>query len=160
MGNKEKLEKAKRERTGQEIINTQGLKMKILEYHNTKNVDLIIFDGTPNGYKVSGALYKTFKYGNIKSPYFKSIFGVGYIGEGNYKSTKGRNKTFIYDRWTDMFRRCYGDHIRRNKTYVGYSIDEKWHNFQNFAKWFEENIWSSDCLFLDKDILNKGNKIF
>lgn len=32
MGNKEKLEKAKRERTGQEIINTQGLKFKIWKY--------------------------------------------------------------------------------------------------------------------------------
>lgn len=39
---------------------------------------------------------------------------------------------------------------------------EEWHNFQNFAKWFEENynLETMEGWYLDKDILIKGNKIY
>ena len=39
---------------------------------------------------------------------------------------------------------------------------EEWHNFQNFARWVEENIYfiDRDKINLDKDILQKGNKIY
>ena len=34
----------------------------------------------------------------------------------------------------------------------------EWHNFQNFAQWHEENY--IEGFVLDKDILQKGNKIY
>ena len=38
---------------------------------------------------------------------------------------------------------------------------EKWHNYQNFAKWFEENKYEvNERLHIDKDILCPGNKIY
>ena len=36
-----------------------------------------------DGYEKSTG-YKGFKLGNIRAPYDKSIYGIGYIGEGDY----------------------------------------------------------------------------
>lgn len=58
-----------------------------------------------------------------------------------------------------MLERCYNlEHQERQPTYKGCKVDERWHNFQNFAQWYEEN-YKESCV-LDKDILVKGNKIY
>ena len=84
----------------------------------------------------------------------------GYIGVGKYrKSTHGR----IYEVWRDMLRRCYDDKRQiKSPTYKGCTVCEEWHNFQNFAKWYEENYYEIEGqrMHLDKDILFKGNKIY
>ena len=46
----------------------------------------------------------------------------------------------------------------RHPTYKDVTVCEEWHNFQNFAKWFEDNY--VEGFELDKDILVKGNKIY
>ena len=38
------------------------------------------------------------------------------------------------------------------------TVDERWHNFQNFAEWYYDNY--IEGYHLDKDILFKGNKIY
>ena len=55
--------------------------------------------------------------------------------------------------------RCY-DLKRQEKhpTYKGCIVAEEWHDFQNFAEWFENNY--KEGFALDKDILIKGNKIY
>lgn len=39
---------------------------------------------------------------------------------------------------------------------------EEWHNFQVFSKWHEENHYSIEnkIMCIDKDLLQKGNKIY
>ena len=64
-----------------------------------------------------------------------------------------------------MLRRCYNNNQRdRNKRpkYDGCTVCEEWHNFQNFAEWYEENYYEikEEKMCLDKDILVKGNKIY
>jgi hypothetical protein len=55
--------------------------------------------------------------------------------------------------------RCYNKRQQvKQPTYVGCLVDERWDNFQVFAKWYEENYISGFAL--DKDILFKGNKIY
>ena len=46
----------------------------------------------------------------------------------------------------------------KQPSYIGCLVDEEWHNFQNFAEWFEDNY--VEGWHLDKDILIKGNKIY
>lgn len=77
-------------------------------------------------------------------------------------SKKGKHsKQFIL--WRDMMGRCYnGRHQKKQPTYIGCEVCEKWHNFQVFAKWYNENYYEiqGERVALDKDILYKGNKIY
>lgn len=93
----------------------------------------------------------------MKNLYNKTVYGVGYIGEGKYKITINTQRTKVSNAWKNMIQRCY----KGSETHPSYKdvlVCEEWHNFQNFAKWFEEN--HIDEWHLEKDILKKGNKIY
>ena len=142
-------------RVGEINYNTKGSRMKIIECINARNI-VVIFD---NGYKTKTE-YSQFKKGQIKNPYDKTIYNVGYIGEGYYKLITHKN---IYKHWSSMIRRCYSDNKNKfNPTYKDCSVCEEWHNFQNFGKWFDENYYTieNETMALDKDILVKGNKTY
>lgn len=94
----------------------------------------------------------------------RTIYSLGYLGEGDYSPRKDGVKTIQYNYWYDMLRRCYNKKaLEKRPTYEDKYVCEEWLNFQNFAKWFDENyykIGNRDKMCLDKDILNKGNKIY
>lgn len=95
------------------------------------------------------------KDGAIKNPYNKVVCGVGYFGVGEYSSRIYGVKTKSYNIWRGMLKRCYcGEDNPRNSSYSNHTVDVSWHNFQNFAKWFEENY--VDGWELDKDLLQIG----
>ena len=142
-------------RVGEINYNTKGSRMKIIECINARNI-VVIFD---NGYKTKTE-YSQFKKGQIKNPYDKTIYNVGYIDEGYYKLITHKN---IYKHWSSMIRRCYSEiYHKKEPTYKDCSVCEEWHNFQNFGKWFDENYYTieNETMCLDKDILHKGNKIY
>ena len=91
-------------------------------------------------------------------------YGIGYIGDGKYKSRdENKKKTKAYNTWGHMLRRCYDPYyLNEHPTYRDCIVCEEWHNFQNFAKWFYENYYecNDEQMQLDKDILIKGNKIY
>ena len=147
----------KNERLGEIKINNQGCKMKIIEYN--KYSDIIIEFQDEYKAKIK-AEYGQFQDGRIKNPYFPSVFDVGYIGQGKY-SYKMHKK--IYQVWKEMLQRCYYPYyINKYPSYIDCYVCEEWHNFQNFAKWYEENYYEIERqrMELDKDILFKGNKIY
>lgn len=88
--------------------------------------------------------------------------GGSYIGDGVYKERLPNGKrSIIYNKWRAMLQRCYGkSYIKRERTYDDCYVCEEWLNFQNFAKWMEENYYEipGTKMHLDKDILKKGNK--
>lgn len=62
-----------------------------------------------------------------------------------------------------MLRRCYDKQFQeRQPTYKGCIVCEEWYNFQNFAKWFDENYYEieGEKIALDKDLLKLNNKIY
>ena len=62
-----------------------------------------------------------------------------------------------------MMQRCYDPKFHKKyPTYINCEVCEEWHNYTNFGKWFNENYYevSGEKMGLDKDILNKGNKIY
>ncbi len=93
----------------------------------------------------------------MKNLHNKTVCNVGCIGVGNYKPTFNGKRTKANEVWKDMLQRCY-KYIEINPTYKDCSVVEEWHNFQNFAAWFEENY--VEGFELDKDILVKRNKIY
>lgn len=151
----------KNERIGEISKNKYGTKMKIIEYTNNKNIIVEFMDEYKCQKKTS---YRAFKNGEVSNLYDRTIYNVGYIGKGEYNQYLPNNKvTREYDEWKGMLRRCYDEkfHIKQ-PTYKDCTVCEEWLNFQNFAKWYEENYYEVDGkpTFLDKDILIKGNKVY
>ena len=151
---------AKIDRTGEKRLNNFGSKIVITRYGGATDIDVYFpeYDWT-----FKNSTYKEFKNGNIKCPYEKRVFGVGYIWEGKHKSRENGKKTKCYMTWVNMLNRCY-DTKRHEKqpTYKHCIVCNEWLNFQNFAKWYKDNYYEikGQKMCLDKDILYKGNKIY
>ena len=112
------------------------------------------------------------------------IFNLGYYnllnGSSCPKCQKEKNKKYIYGfgindyseevkingkhiksyhLWIAMLQRCYDKKQKKQSViYEGCSVCEEWRYFSNFKKWFDENY--IEGFSLDKDIINKGNKIY
>lgn len=148
-------------RIGEIRISNEGYEMKIVGY-NEKDGIVIEFQ---DEYKTKiNTWYTNFKNGNIKNPYHPSVYGVGCLGVGRYKSIDKNNKlTIEYVMWCNMLQRCYDAYFinsEKNITYKDVKVCKEWLNFQNFAKWYNENKYGNEKLCLDKDILFKNNKIY
>lgn len=133
-------------------INKYGSIIKIIDYVNCDNI-LVEFD---NGHIIN-AQYNQFKNGTLTSPYDKTISNVGYVGDFNNIDQK------IYGIWAKMIRRCYDLKTQeKHPTYIGCTVCNEWHNYQNFARWYNENYYkiNDEQMEIDKDILLKGNKIY
>lgn len=148
-------------RNGEVNINNFGSKMVILQYRLYKDIDIYFPEYK---YTKMGASYKEFKNGRVACPYEPRTFGIGYLGEGKYKTkNKKSKKTKYYITWESMLERCYNKSTQEKRpTYKGCTVCVEWLNFQNFAKWYEENYYEipGEIMCLDKDILHKGNKIY
>ena len=147
-------------RTGEENINNFGSEMVIIGYRKNDDIDVYFpkYDWT-----IKGVQYNNFKKGNIKCPYEKRAYGIGYLGEGKYKTRENGKLTKVYNTWNRMLERCYSEKIHEKyPTYIGCEVLEEWLNFQNFAKWYENNYYEieGEKMCLDKDILVKHNKIY
>ncbi len=72
---------------------------------------------------------------------------------------KNGKDTRKYKVWSHMIERCYNK-TERNWAYKDCTVCKEWHNFQNFAKWYDENYYEigDETMHLDKDILIKGNR--
>lgn len=145
-------------RMGSISKNRYGSKMKIVEYNNANYILVKFEQGEPIKTR-----WKEFVIGEVKNPYDRTIYEIGFIGEGKYKPNIEGKKTNQYKIWVSMFQRCYDEKFSEiHPTYKESIVCEDWHNFQNFAKWYDENYYGVDSerMNLDKDILLKGNKIY
>ena len=75
-------------RIGETGRNNFGSEMIITKYRMNGDIDVYFpeYDWTSRGIQ-----YVNFKNGEIKCPYERRYFGIGYLGEGKYK----RNYTYI-----------------------------------------------------------------
>ena len=142
-------------RLGERVINKYGETVKIIKYKSDKHIDVQFSDGHISTNKT----YRVFKRGGLASPYFKNVVNNGYYGVGKYNTIEHKK---YYTIWNNMIKRCYNDEtIKNHPTYKECYICDTWLNFQNFAKWYEENEWDCDGrMEVDKDILVKGNKVY
>ena len=148
------------DRTGETGINTFGSEMIIVEYRKNNDID-VYFPGYD--WIARGTIYQNFKKGQIRCPHEKSVYGIGYLGEGDYKVRENGKHTRVYSTWHSMMQRCYDEKFHEKKpTYIGCAVWEEWHNFQNFAEWYYNNYYEieGERMHLDKDILVKHNKIY
>lgn len=141
-------------RIGEIRCNNKGLKMEIVKYNNYNDIDVLFEDGA-----LVHTKYSHFKNGVVKSYFYPSVVGVGYLG----RSTIGEEKDWeAYFSWSSMLNRCYNKKNKEYKNYGGrgvYVCDE-WLNFNTFQKWYYENKWDECATQIDKDILTKNNKVY
>lgn len=102
-------------RIGEELLNNFGSKMIIVEYNGSNNISVYFPEYNWTCEQVE---YANFKKGNIKCPYERRVYGVGYIGEGKYKVKENGKTTKCYETWHSMLRRCYDEKYQEKKTYI------------------------------------------
>lgn len=137
------------ERIGETNLNNSGLKMKIIDYKNACEI-LVQFEGSKYITKVK---YEQFTDGRVKDLSQKTIYQIGYIGDGSYKGNINYKRSPQYATWKSMLQRCYDKKFHINHpTYKDCEVCEDWHNFQNFAKWYDENYYEieNEVMCLDK----------
>ena len=159
------------DRTGETNVSNEGCIMKIAEYDNANNI-IVEFEDE-HKYRLH-TYYQAFKNGECKNPFFASVFGHGYLGvdkNGNVPKMSefkdGKNvHTWEYNKWMNMLQRCFDNRFKEKyPTYKDVTCCDRWLCFANFLEDLEilkqEYNWDDDIkLNLDKDILNKNNKIY
>ena len=150
------------DRTNEIRVNNNGEEMRIVRYGNTFDIDIqFVKDGTV----VEHRKYSSFLKGQIKNPMTPSVCGIGCIGIGKFKPCDENGKpTKCYITWRNMLMRCYDPKYQEKQpTYKGCTVCPEWHNFQVFAEWYYSHYYevgNNEQMTLDKDILNKGNKVY
>lgn len=129
-----------------------GTEYKVIEYIDTNN---IIIEDVKNNYTLkvrSGNLVR----GSVRSPYDRTILGVGFLGVGRYIP---KDNTRIYQSWKNMLYRVLDKSLHdKYSTYKECEVSNEWECYQNYAEWHKDNYIEGYCL--DKDILIKGNKLY
>lgn len=145
---------------GEESINKFGSSIKITGYRRYNDIDIYFPEYNWTYYNID---YNSFKRGSVKCPYEPRIFGIGYIGEGCYKSRNNGIKTRSYTVWYDMLKRCYDErHIFNYTNYIDCYVCDEWLNYQNFAEWYEYNYYeiNNETMHIDKDLIIKNNRVY
>lgn len=142
-------------RLGEIHKNNNGEEFEIIEYVNALNCTIRFMD--VNKYIIENVSYKRIELGKVKNPFALSVFGVGFYGG----STKNKSKLSV-NKWRYVLARCYHNKSKEKRpAYKNVTVCDDWHNYQNFAKWHEDNFKSHmQGWHLDKDILTKGNKVY
>lgn len=134
-----------------------GGSVTVIEYIDSKNI--IIKHNDYNAHE-SVVNSRNLRAGEVKNPFKKSVYEIGFIGSGKYKARENGVLTDAYSSWRAMLLRCYHEKFQSlHKTYIGCSVVSEWHNFQNFAEWFYKQK-RSDNFQLDKDIIVRGNRVY
>lgn len=141
-------------RVGVSVVNKYGSKATIIKYANA--TDIVIQYN--NGF-IQNTNWRNFYINReFHSPLCKTVCGIGYFGIGEYPHSHQSK-----DMWIQMIHRVYDEKkIKSRPTYKECNICEEWHNFQNFAKWYDDNYYQVEDyqMHLDKDILVKNNKTY
>lgn len=147
------------DRTGDTFVNKEGCVGRIVKYKNAREV-YVLFENCIEPIKCN---YSNIRKGSVKNPYNPIVCGVGYKGQGEYSSHVNGVANKCYETWRGMLTRAYSiDYQKKHSTYMYCTVCEEWHNYQNFAKWYDENYYevNGEQMCLDKDILVKGNKVY
>lgn len=155
----DRISKRKPNIVGEVTKNNKGTPMIIVAARTKGDISVKFLD--EHEYIREHTNYQTFKKGQIKNPYDKTVYGIGYLGDGHHKTWNNGRFTKKYNSWSDMLSRCYVDEKGQPAYYNICAVCNDWLNFQVFCDWYEENAYPvNERLHLDKDILYPGNTIY
>ena len=129
--------------------------LRVIKYTDAKNITV---EFVITGF-ISKAQAVDIRKGSVKDKLSPMVIGVGYMGDGTHKPTLNGKHTKPYKTWVGMIERCYcTKRLLRFPTYSDCTVCDEWHNFQNFAIWFDDNY--IEGYHLDKDVKIKGNRVY
>lgn len=140
-----------------EFTTKQGYTVRVTDYQDARHVLVIFDDLLQTKLTVESSQLRR---GTLKNPNHPVFLGVGYMGQGKFKS-KGRDGkfTFEYQHWSNMLTRCYSEKWKEKyPSYLPVSCCSDWHDFQGFAEWCGKQPIQHPGWHLDKDLLLRGNK--
>ena len=143
------------DRTGERKLMNCGLWAEIIEYNNARNIKIEFIETG----EIVNTIYQSFKTGEIKSHYSPTLYNVGITGVID----KGESDTYCYKLWVNIMTRCDNeDYKKARPVYKDVIICDEWKYYPNFKEWFNEHwyVIDGERTELDKDIINKGNKIY
>lgn len=146
----------------EERLNQNGCPMKIIEYIDNRNVIVEFQDEHKARVKTS---YGNFKRGIVRNPYYPAVYGAGISGN-KYPIIVDGEPAKEYSIWRSIIGRCYDEKIKtKQPTYKDVTCCDEWLLYDNFYEWLHNqpnfNKWYDGCRWaVDKDILNKGNKVY
>lgn len=126
------------DRTGTIGVNNRGSKMIIVDCRRANDLDVYFPQYKWTAYH---RRYDQFKNGEIGCPYEPTVAKVGYMGEGEYVGSSNTNRVVEYTAWCNILNQCYNPNNNYYSAYggEGYTVSKEWHNYQNFARWYNEN---------------------
>lgn len=145
---------------GEVSQNKFGTLMKIIVWNAASDIQVQFQD---DHMAVVHTTYRNFQKREVKNPYDKSVYGVGYVGEGMHKTRINGEHPASYLIWVTIIQRCCREEAKEKyPAYFGRcTVCEEWFNYQNFAAWYESNRYDVDGrLHIDKDILVPGNTMY
>ena len=144
---------------GKEFETNNSGKCFIIDYKGIYDVTVMFYDP----FVIVKCIFQNLKAGRVKNPLLPSVYGRGYYGVGKYST----NNIKVYKMWNRMLERCYDEkYYTTTSTYRDVEVCDEWLNFQNFAAWCEVQEFfnvkdnKGKSYHLDKDILNRGSKIY
>jgi len=129
---------------GYKFTTLQGYEVKIVDIINSQRC-VVEYE---NGFQLVGVEKKIIENRNVKYPFHPTVFGIGFIGVGKHNSTistyvgtqKYTELNPAYKVWQAMLSRCYCPKTKMRKlNNRNATVHPKWLNYQNFARWFNEN---------------------
>lgn len=151
--------KTEKVKNGDLFATNQGCVCIVVDYQDSKNVRVRFLDKF--NHEVIARL-DHLRSGKVRNPYHPSLFGVGFVGVGDFKASENGKDTKEYTTWYNMMKRCYSrEFLDGNPTYEGCKVCDEWHNFQSFAEWLtKQKNWGKAGYDLDKDLKIIGNKVY
>lgn len=147
------------DRTGEKVLMKNGQIAEIISYRTARSIDIKFEDG----YIKKDIQYSHFKRGVTTNPYYRSVYGVGYLGNTDTKDEKYKTKK-SYKVWSHMLERCYDPKCKSYNVYGGngVKVSECFKCYEYFERWYNNNYYEikGETIELDKDILIKNNKIY
>lgn len=131
---------------------------EVIKYNGYKNIEVMFVD---TGYTCTTSA-KSVRKGSVKDCFCPTVCGVGFFGDGSVSSEIQGGHKVAHKQWSSMIRRVYSEKsLNLEKSYKDCSVTVKWHNFQEFCKWFIDNFPNDGKAYhLDKDKKVKGNRIY
>lgn len=142
-----------------EYTNNAGDKFKVIRIYSDNTADIEFTDENRYTYLTDLTCVRR---GQTKNPYRVATLGVGFIGDGPFRSHYTTGSTIEYVTWLNILAACYDPYFINNKPRtMNHIICDEWKNFQVFAKWLVGlGYYDTGVYTINQTLLGRGSLVY